>query len=246
MSGHCLCNNSSRAGQFLVAALPKMGSSEQKQHLEGGTKTGWSLGLCDGAPGMLTSMGQTEGLPPAASHLIELRRKYPSSSVMEIRPLIYESENSSGMQRKHLGVCPERHQGLSQSPERDWIQTSAKPLTVRYPSGLVPSLLVCLHRKYTPHLSTAFAQHQTGCEIITLKTKKKLLHFLLALLTDRSPALQNVSNTSLLKNEVDNGRLSALATFPVMFGKTQKDWKNSQGKLRNHYNNWFNEVISCI
>lgn len=95
-----------------MAALPKMGSSEQEQPLEGGTKTGWSLGLCDGAPGMLTPMGQTERLPPAASHLIGLPRKYPSFSVLQIRPLIYESENSSGIQRKHLGVCPERHRGL--------------------------------------------------------------------------------------------------------------------------------------
>lgn len=72
MSGHCLCNNSSRAGQFLVAALPKMGSREREQHLEGGTTTGWSLGLCDRAPQALTPVGQTERLPPAASHLIGL------------------------------------------------------------------------------------------------------------------------------------------------------------------------------
>lgn len=57
MSGHCLCIKSSREGQFLVAALPKMGSSEQEQHLEGGTTTGWSLGLCDRAPEMLTTHG---------------------------------------------------------------------------------------------------------------------------------------------------------------------------------------------
>lgn len=102
-----------------MAALPNMGSSEQEQRSVGGNTTCWSLGLCDRAPHTLTPMGLMKRLPLNTSDLIALVCKYISFSVWEIQSLIYDSENSSGIKKKHHCICPERHRGISQCLERD-------------------------------------------------------------------------------------------------------------------------------
>lgn len=218
MSGHCLCNNSSRAGQFLVAALPKMGSSEREQPLEGGTTTGWSLGLGHRAPEMLT-----ERLPPAASHLTGLVLKISFvSSAGDKAPYWWEWKLLWHHEESPWCLPWAASRSLSKPGER-WNTNICK---------------VCCHEKSTwacafpsPHLSRAFTQHQTGCKIVTPRTKGKCLHFQLALLTSRSPALKHVSNTSILNNNVDNGWLLALIVPCVV-------WENSKASGRTAKKSW--------